>query len=75
MSAQLAGSIVDAAGVTIDIDDADLVSDVLVVAKVHGPDGTVAVLIGASESQDWITQRGLMAAAADAIIGTMGEGA
>ena len=52
-------------GITLDLDDGDLVSDAVLIAKVHKHDGTVVVASKASEGTDWVTRRGLVAAAAD----------
>ncbi len=46
-----------------DIDADDLITDVVILAKVHAADGTTTLLIGAPDGRDWISQFGLMAAA------------
>jgi cobalamin biosynthesis protein CbiD len=67
MSDQKIGHLVDGHGVTLDLEDADLVSDVLVVAKVSTTDGGTTIAIGASDGMDWVTQLGLVAAASRVI--------
>jgi hypothetical protein len=57
------GDIADAHGVTIDLEDDDLITDVLVIAKVITTDGT-GLAVAASEGMDWITQLGMIHAAA-----------
>lgn len=52
-------------GISLDLEDGDLVSDAVLIAKVHKPDGTVIVACKSSEGTDWVTRRGLVAAAAD----------
>jgi cobalamin biosynthesis protein CbiD len=52
-------------GIELDLDDGDLVSDAVLIAKVHKPDGGVRVIMRASEGTDWVTQRGLIAVAND----------
>jgi hypothetical protein len=64
MSDQQIGNLVDRHGVILDLEDADLVSDVLVVAKVSTTDGGTTIAIGASDGMDWVTQLGLVTAAA-----------
>ena len=52
-------------GISLDLDDGDLISDAVLIAKVHKPDGTVVIASKATEGTDWVTRRGLVAAAAD----------
>lgn len=54
-----------ALGISLDLEDGDLVSDAVLIAKVHRSDGTVIVASKATEGTDWVTRRGLIAAAAD----------
>lgn len=53
------GDLVDASGVTLGLAPGDLVSDILVIAKVLRPDGQVTVCVGHSEGMDWLTQLGM----------------
>lgn len=63
MSEQQIGERIDAAGLTLDLDDDDLVSDYMVIAKVVRSDGQPTVAIGNSDGMDWLTQLGILAAA------------
>lgn len=69
MADQKIGHILDALAVTTDLDDSDMPVDALVLLKVVKDDGGVALAIGASESLDWISQRGLLQAAVDIVSG------
>jgi hypothetical protein len=55
----------DQLGIELDLDDQDLISDAVLIAKVHKPDGGVSVVLRTSAGTDWVTQRGLIAAAND----------
>jgi hypothetical protein len=55
----------DQLGIDLDLDEHDLVSDAVLIAKVHKPDGGVRVVMRASAGTDWVTQRGLIAVAND----------
>ncbi len=63
MADQSAGQLLDALGVTIDLDDGDLPTDAFVIVKVVKADGTVSLMNGRSESLDWITALGMTTAA------------
>jgi hypothetical protein len=64
VSDQKIGELLDTLGVTLDIDDGQQVTEVVVLAKLSDFDsGGTAVVLGASEGLDWITQRGIMSAA------------
>lgn len=54
------GQLLDALGVTADLDDGDMPTDALIVMKVVQPDGGVAIAIGCSETLDWVGQKGLL---------------
>lgn len=60
MPDQKIGQLLDTLGVTADLDDGDMVTDALVILKVVQPDGSIAISVGASDSRDWINQRGLL---------------
>jgi hypothetical protein len=64
---QQAGPIIDGLGITLDLDDGDLVASAMVVAKVVREDGQVTILIADSEGMTWLDQYGLVAAASDLI--------
>jgi len=55
------GQLLDSLGVELDIEDSDMVTDVVVLAKVVTEDGTVAVSMAASNERDGILQSGLLA--------------
>lgn len=52
-------------GLTIEIPEGDLISDAVLVMKVHRPDGDVYVATRTTDGTDWVTSRGLIAAAED----------
>lgn len=56
-------ALVEAQGVGIDLEDDDLVSGVVLLAKVIAADGEVSLTIGASDGMSWLDQLGLIAAA------------
>lgn len=64
MSDQKVGALLDSLGVTLDIDESQQLTDVVVLGKLadFGTGGT-AVVIGNSEGLDWIAQRGIVSAA------------
>lgn len=49
-------------GIEADIDLDDVITDVVIVAKVHHPDGSTSLQISSS-NVDWVAQFGLIAAA------------
>jgi hypothetical protein len=61
------GLLLDSLGVTMQLREGDMVTDAVVIAKIVGGDGTVAVGMGLSESSSWLDQLGLIAAAADLV--------
>lgn len=65
MSDRPAGPIIDGLGVTLDLDDDDLLVEVLVIGKVSvmSEGGGTTVVIAKSEGMDWISQLGLIEAA------------
>jgi hypothetical protein len=63
VSDQKVGHLIDGHGVTLDLEDTDLVSDFVVLAKVANEDGGASIAIGASDGMDWITQLGIVTAA------------
>ncbi|BBG01573.1 MULTISPECIES: hypothetical protein [Pseudonocardia] len=71
-----AGPILDALGVTFDLDDHDHVTDALVIAKtVDASTGEHGVVIGQTAVTDWVTQLGLLAVAQRLVDGAeIGEG-
>ncbi len=69
MAEQPAGPIIDGLGITLDLDNSDLVSDAIILAKVIGSDGAPKVIISDSDSLDWLSQYALIKAA-DRIIDT-----
>jgi hypothetical protein len=52
-------------GLTLDLEEGDIVSDAVLIMKVHKPDGTVIVSGRSTDGTDWVTRRGLIAAAED----------
>lgn len=50
-------------GIEADLDDDDLVTEVIVIAKVSAVDGETSLQISAPDGCDWIAQFGLLAAA------------
>ncbi|GIF08674.1 hypothetical protein [Actinoplanes siamensis] len=71
MPDQPAGPILDGLGITLDLEDRDLVVSALVLAKVVKADGQVVLVIEDSEGMSWLDQLGLVSAA-DAVIRTGG---
>lgn len=65
MEAQKIGNLLDQLGVTLEFDGGDMVTDVVILAKIVTSDGSVAVGIGTSESTSWLEQLGLLSAASD----------
>lgn len=54
----------DSLGITLDVEDGQQVTEVLVIAKIADfSDGGTALALGVSEGLDWIAQRGLLSAA------------
>jgi hypothetical protein len=58
---QPAGPLLDALAVTLDIEDGDQLTEVLVLGKVTNfESGDTGLVIGTSEGLDWIAQHGLI---------------
>lgn len=74
MSGQKIGQLLDSLGVTGELSEGDMPTDALVILKVVTPEGRTAVTIAASEASDWVTQKGLLAAAAEITEGGYEEG-
>ena len=55
--------IVESLGVTLSVRDDDLVTDVVVIAKVVEADGSVRLALTWSEGMSWIERYGLLTAA------------
>ena len=59
-----AGPILDALGVTFDLDEHDQVTDILVIGRTADfESGQTGFLLGRSQGLDWVTQYGLLAIA------------
>lgn len=67
------GGLLDQQGVSLDLDDDDLVESVLVIAKVVKPDGSVQVVLGDSVGMSWLEQLGLVTAADDIVRSNLGS--
>lgn len=63
MTEQPVGPILDGLGVTMPLDDGDLIESALVISKCVLADGTVTVAISDSVGMSWLEQLGLIAAA------------
>lgn len=63
MPDQKIGQLLDALGVTMEIDDGDMPTDAVVILKVIKADGSVSLAKGNSEALDWITALGMLTAA------------
>jgi hypothetical protein len=63
MAEQPVGQLLDALGVTVDLDDGDMPVDAHVMIKAVKGDGTVTLIKGVSESLDWISALGMLTAA------------
>lgn len=79
MTEQPIGPILNGLGVTIDLDDGDLVASAFVIAKVIDADGEASLTLADSEGMSWIEQNGLLASAQQivnqAAIGKKGDDA
>ena len=59
-----AGPLLDALDVTLNLDEHDQLTDVLIVARTADfESGDTGIVIGTSRGLDWVTQYGLLAAA------------
>lgn len=65
MAERKVGDLLDKLGLTVDIEDDDMVTNVVVIAKNVMGDGQVSVIIGKSEGTTWLDQLGLVEAARD----------
>ncbi|MFJ6073693.1 hypothetical protein ACIQFU_23100 [Streptomyces sp. NPDC093065] len=63
MADQPVGQILDALGVTLDLDEGDMPVDAHAIMKIVKADGTVSLVKAVSESLDWITTLGMLTAA------------
>lgn len=63
MTDQNIGPILDGLGASIELDEGDLISSALVIAKVVDPTGEVSLSLSASDGLSWIDQNGLVASA------------
>lgn len=63
MAEQKIGELLDALGVAVDLDEGDMPVDAHVLIKVVKADGTVSMVKAVSESLDWISVVGMLAAA------------
>lgn len=57
------GDLIDSFGVLVRTDDGDMITDVVVIAKVVQADGSVAVAVASGETTSWLDQLGLIGAA------------
>lgn len=67
MAERTVGDLLDKLGLTLDLDDDDMVTNVVVIAKNVMGDGQVSLIIGKSEGTTWLEQLGLIYAASDII--------
>lgn len=60
-----AGPVLDALGVMLDVEQADQVTEVIVIAKVasFGESGGTGLVLATSNGLDWVAQRGLLSTA------------
>lgn len=58
------GSIVESLGVTLTLDEGDMVTDVVLLAQVIEADGTVRLGLTWSDGTSWILRNGMLNAAA-----------
>jgi hypothetical protein len=61
--ARTVGDLVDGLGVTADLGEGVLVSDVVVLMECVHPDGTVSLLMAQSDRMSWIKKVGMLTAA------------
>lgn len=67
MTDQPVTTILDGLGITIDLDDGDLIANAVVIAKVVGEDGDVGIAISSSDGSSWLDQLALITAASEAL--------
>jgi len=60
---QQIGQMLDAIGLTADIDEGDMAMDAIVILKVIKADGSVHLVKGRSDAVDWVTALGMVTAA------------
>ncbi|MFC8008660.1 hypothetical protein [Streptomyces cinereoruber] len=60
MSEQKIGPILDGLGVTVDLDEGDLVASALVIAKVVDANGRTVLSLSTSDGLSWIDKNGLL---------------
>ena len=63
MTREPIGELIDARGVTADMDSDDLVTDIVVLMKVTDAEGNTGLILETSTNLDWITQIGMVDAA------------
>jgi hypothetical protein len=63
MTDQNIGPILDGLGASIELDEGDLISSALVIAKVVDSAGEVSLSLSTSDGLSWIDQNGLVASA------------
>lgn len=56
------GEVITRLNATLDIEDEDLITDVVVIAKILDPNGRVSMGLAASEGTDWLTKLALLTA-------------
>ena len=65
-----AGPLLDALGVTVEIEDSQRLVEAVVIGKIFDLERDVTgLVIGASQGADWLTQRGLVEVARDVLRG------
>lgn len=60
MAEQKIGDLLDSLNTTLDLDSGDMVTDIIVIAKVVSAKGGVSIGIGQSESTTWLDELGLV---------------
>jgi hypothetical protein len=60
MAEKKIGELLDSLNTTLELDDGDMVTDVVIIAKIVLPDGAVSLGIGQSETTTWLDQLGLV---------------
>jgi hypothetical protein len=63
MSEQHIGPILDGLGVTVELDEGDLIASALVIAKVVDANGDTALSLSTSDGLSWIDKNGLLSSA------------
>jgi len=66
---RLIGADLDAAGVTLDLEDGDTVEALVVIARVSRTDGPRTVVLGGDRQLDWYDQHALITLAKEIIRG------